>query len=443
MSSNKDAAEVPELRRKAEKQLAARGVPPEESKDSEKPPEAPERTLHELRVHQIELEMQNDELRRIQEDLEISRDNYSHLFDFAPVGYITASEKGIIQTANLTLATMVSVQRKTLIGMPVSRLVFNDDRDLFHRHWQTLTKSTAIRSWSLRLAQKEGGNFFANLECLLVQDPRTGTTQIRMTVSDITKQKELENKLLQAQKMKSLATIAGGIAHQFNNALFLIVNNVELLEAHFPGDNTVGKYAKEVTKSAFHMAHLAAQLLAYARGGKYQSETVLLDQFVRKSVSATDGTVTAAVDLEVKSPSRMLGVKVDPIQMQMALSAVLANASEAMAGKGHIRVTCGHKAITEPTAKAFPGLKLGSYACLTVADSGEGMNEETRRQAFDPFFTTKLLGRGLGLAATYGIVKNHDGWISIDSEPGKGTVVSIYLPAITALGTGDTGKRLP
>ena len=118
------------------------------------------------------------------------------------------------------------------------------------------------------------------------------------------------------------------------------------------------------------------------------------------------------------------------LQMQMILSAILANSNEAMEDEGHIRITAENKDIDEDFTKQHPDLKLGYYVCLTIEDDGKGMDEETRGGIFEPFFTTKFQGRGMGMAAVYGIVINHNGWISVDSELGKGTVVRIYLPVI-------------
>ena len=123
-------------------------------------------------------------------------------------------------------------------------------------------------------------------------------------------------------------------------------------------------------------------------------------------------------------------INADNAQMQMVLSAILANSNEAIEDEGLIRITAENKNLDEDSAKQHPGLEPGYYVCLTVEDDGRGMDEETRRGIFEPFFTTKFQGRGMGMAAVYGIVKNHDGWIYVDSELGKGTTVRIYLPAI-------------
>jgi len=254
--------------------------------------------------------------------------------------------------------------------------------------------------------------------------------------------KRLEAHLNQAQKMEAIGTLAGGIAHQFNNALSGITGNLDLLEMDLPGNKNAINYVKQMKVSAIRMAQLTAQLLAYARGGKYQAKTISVSDFVRETLPLVQHAIDSAIVVDIDLPRDILNVKADLTQMQMVLSAVLANASEAMEGKGRIRVAYHKIAIADDTTEDFPELKPGNYACLTITDDGKGMHEETRTRMFEPFFTTKFEGRGLGMAAVYGIVKNHDGWISVDSELGKGTTVKIYLPSVETPVQAD-GKKKP
>jgi PAS domain S-box-containing protein len=247
---------------------------------------------------------------------------------------------------------------------------------------------------------------------------------------DITDVKKMELQLQQANKMEAIGTLAGGIAHQFNNVLSVITGNIDLLEMDFPGDETVANYTRAMKDSARRMTQLTTQLLAYARGGKFHAKTVLFSDFVRETLPLLKHTWGSAIDVDTDLLLGIMNVKADLTQMQMVLSAVLTNASEAMEGKGRIRVTCIDKIITDETVGDFPGLTPGNYVNLTIVDDGKGMDKETRALIFEPFFTTKFTGRGLGMAAAYGVIKNHDGWISVESEPGKGTEVQIYLPAV-------------
>ncbi len=243
------------------------------------------------------------------------------------------------------------------------------------------------------------------------------------------KRRQMEARLRQAQKMEAISTLAGGIAHQFNNGLYVITGNIDLLEMDFPGNENVADYAEKIEAATLRMTQLVAQLLAYSRGGKYQATTLSLSDSVRETLPLLKYTINPAIHVDTELPRDIFNVKADLTQMQMVLSAVLINASEAIAGKGCIRIACKNTIITDERVDDFPGLKPGNYVRLTITDDGKGMDKETRKRIFEPFFTTKIEGRGLGMAAAYGIVKNHAGWISVDSEPGRGTIVKIYLPA--------------
>jgi PAS domain S-box-containing protein len=428
MDKDKENSDGSELRHRAEKQMQTEPAGPEEidgmsTKDMAK-------MIHELRVHQIELKMQNEELRRIQEELEEARDRYSHLFDFSPVGYLTVNEKGIVEGANLTFATLMGMERSAVVGKPFSRFVQREDQDVYYLNSQRLLESGALQSFTLRLTKNDGSDFFANLECMLIRENVSAPKQIRIVVSDITEQKKLEWRLWQAQKMESIAKLASGIAHQFNNALFVIVATTDLLEMQVPNDEMTSEYFDSIKKSTARMTKLTRQLLAYARGGKYEVKDISLSVLVRNTLPLLQHTLDPSISVETNLPDDISKTRGDLTQLVMVLSILLSNSTEAIESEGHIKITCRNELITKEDVKAFPGLLPGPYVSLTVEDNGRGMDEETKKRAFEPFFTTKFLGRGLGLAATYGIVKNHGGWISIESQLDRGTSVRIYLPAV-------------
>ena len=428
MGKDKKKSESSELRRRAERHIKTEPADSEEIAGMSTKDMA--RMIQELRVHQIELKMQNEELRGIQEELEEARDRYSHLYDFAPVGYLTVNEKGIVEGANLTFATLMGMERSAVVGKPFSRFIQRDDQDVYYLNLQRLLESGALQSFKLRLVKNDGNDFFTNLECLINKESDGGPKQIRIVVSDITEQKELEWRLQQAQKMESIAKLAGGIAHQFNNALFVITATTDLLEMQVPNDEMTSEYFDSIKKSTGRMAQLTRQLLAYARGGKYEVKDISLSVLVRNTLPLLQHTLDPSIYVEMNLPDDISKTKGDLTQLVMVLSILLSNAAEAIESEGHIKIACRNELITKEDAKAFPGLLPGPYVSLTVEDNGRGMNEEIKRRVFEPFFTTKFLGRGLGLAAAYGIVKNHGGWISIESQPDRGTSVCIYLPAV-------------
>jgi two-component system cell cycle sensor histidine kinase/response regulator CckA len=258
------------------------------------------------------------------------------------------------------------------------------------------------------------------------------------TAQDMTEIRRLQAQLQEAQKVEAISTLAGGIAHQFNNALTPIIGNIDLLQMKYGEDEGIMKTLKRMKSSALHMSHLTSQLLAYARGGKYHSRTISLNDFVEDALPLIEPILNPDVHIETDLPVHTAAVEIDPAQMQMVLSAIIANSNDAIEGEGRIRVLVSDVELDDAFVTAHPELSPGTYACLTVEDDGRGMDEETRNRIFEPFFTTHFFGRGLGMAAVYGIVANHGGSITVDSELGKGTTVRVYLPAS---GPGDTGQE--
>ncbi|NQT71066.1 MAG: response regulator [Desulfobacteraceae bacterium] len=242
----------------------------------------------------------------------------------------------------------------------------------------------------------------------------------------------VEKRTAELNKLKAINTLAGGIAHQFNNALFGITGNLDLIEMDLPDNADIARYVRQMKGSVDRMTKLTDQLLAYSRGGKYQAETISLNAFVENVLPLIQHGIDRSIKIETDLLTDVLNINADPAQMQMVFSAILTNASEAIEGEGRIRISIRGAEIDDEFVKYHSALKPGYHVCLEVDDNGKGMDNEIRSKIFEPFFTTKSPGRGLGMAAAYGVVKNHNGWISVYSEAGRGTVVRIYLPAIEA-----------
>ena len=193
MKTDKEVSGAFELREKAEIALRDRR---EEGKDfSFLSPEAKDNLIHELQVYQIELEMQNEELRKTQLELEASRNRYSYLYDFAPVGYLTMSENGNIEEVNLTLASMLGTDRSSLIGTPFTRLILRDDQDVFYKHRRRILETETSQSCDLRLVKKNGDEFFVHIECISGKNEGYDSRLIRGAVTDITERKKMDRKL--------------------------------------------------------------------------------------------------------------------------------------------------------------------------------------------------------------------------------------------------------
>jgi PAS domain S-box-containing protein len=283
----------------------------------------------------------------------------------------------------------------------------------------------------------QGNLVWSQIIATPIRDVKGNVTSALELVVPITERKRaeeerrlLEKQLEKARKMEAIATLAGGIAHQFNNLLSAISGNIELLRLDATENKHYHRYFAPMENSIDRMAHLTGQLLAYARGGKYQVGRIPLSDFVRDTLPIIQHSLKPNIQVETSFPEKITSVDIDITQMQTVLSGILSNASEAIDESGRVLITCSDTTVTRDQASAEPGLIPGKYGLLTVMDNGKGMDEETRNRIFEPFYSTKFQGRGLGMASVYGIVKNHDGWISVDSTVGVGTTVKIYLPAV-------------
>jgi len=383
------------------------------------------------------LEQEIDERKRTEKVLRESEEKFRSVVERAYDG-ITILQNDKFQYANPRLAEIVGYSVEEILSSPFASIFDPGELSkLLDSYQQHIAGEDVPSVYDTILTHKDGSKVYVELNAGII--PYQGKPADLVFACNITERKraeeekkKLEAQLQQAGKMEAIATLAGGIAHQFNNALSTITGNLGLLEMDLSDIEDMTKYVGPMKDSAHRMAQLTSQLLAYARGGKYQAKTISLSDFVRDTLQVIEHTLKPSIYIETDLPHDILSVNADLTQIQMVISAILFNASEAIGGRGRIRITCRNEMITDKIAKDFPGLKPGPYVSLTIADDGKGMDEETRSRIFEPFFTTKFQGRGLGMAASYGIVRHHDGWISIDSELDKGTTVRIYLPAFEA-----------
>ncbi len=367
------------------------------------------------------------ERKRIEEALRESEVKFRTQFHLSPQAMAIAEMgTGRLIDVNEKLCELTGYTRAEVIERTTTELDFCSEEEREHI-FRGLRCSGEVRGLEMSLKAKDGTRLTGLLFARLI--PIAGSLYGLTVFVDLTERRRLEAQLEQARKMEAVATLAAGIAHEFNNALTGIVGNLHLLEQTVTGNERACHYVKPMKTSALRIAHLTNQLLAYAREGKYQTRTISLSDFVEDTLLVLRHGIHDGIPVETDLPLEVWPVEADPTQLQMVLSAVIANAVEAIEGKGRIRIGIGNEVIGTEVAESYPGLKPGFYVRIRVEDDGKGMDEQTMARMFEPFFTTKFHGRGLGMAAVYGIVKNHNGWIGVDSELGKGTVVHIYLPA--------------
>ncbi|MFH1950881.1 MAG: PAS domain S-box protein [Pseudomonadota bacterium] len=368
-----------------------------------------------------------------EEVLRESEERYRTLVDNLPVSVYRnlPGPEGQFLMANPAFCNMFGFKNEEEVKKvaPADLYANPEEREQYS---DNLIEKGVVENDERTLVKRDGTPVHTSITSRVVYRKDGEVSHFDSIMLDITEQKRLADRLQQAQKMEAVATLAGGVAHEFNNALMGIVGNIELLKMDLPEDEGRDKYFEAMKSASYRMSRLTDQLLAYARGGKYQPKDLRLDDFVIQTLPILQHDLNPAIRVETHFSKDIPYIKADYTQMQMVLSVIVANSNEAIEDEGLIKITAENKDLDEDFTKQYPGLKLGSYICLTVEDDGKGMDEETRSRIFEPFFTTKFHGRGMGMPAVYGIVKNHDGWISVDSELGKGTTVRIYLPAISA-----------
>ena len=259
-----------------------------------------------------------------------------------------------------------------------------------------------------------------------------GRIRVAGTVQDVTEQKKLEEKLRQAVKIEAVGRLAGGVAHEFNNILTVILGHIDLLLVDRNLSPEVVESLLRIRSSASHAATITRELLAFGSRQFIQKQRVNLSDIVRSMAHMLEPLLGEDVILEVRTPPEELWVEADLGMIEQAVVNLAINSRDAMPNGGRLQITTFTRFISDEDALVHPESRPGYFVCLTVSDTGCGMDDETLSRIFEPFFTTKEMGKGsgLGLATTYGIVKQHDGWVEVHTRLHEGTSFTVYLPAL-------------
>ncbi len=259
----------------------------------------------------------------------------------------------------------------------------------------------------------------------------------------------LQEQLLHSQKMESVGRLAGGVAHDFNNMLGVIIGHADLALCDLDAESRVANSLREIRRAADHSAGLTRQLLAFARKQAIKPRPIDLNEAVTNSLKMLRRLIGESIQLVFSPGNNLWTTKMDPAQLDQVLANLTVNARDAISGSGVITIRTANELVDESRVASFPDARAGEYVVLSIGDTGCGMDENTLGHLFEPFFTTKKLGEGtgLGLATLYGIVRQNDGFIAVESEPGKGSVFRIHLPRdrsepsrIAGVSAGDAEK---
>ncbi len=349
----------------------------------------------------------------------------------ASFGGIAIHDQGFILECNQGLSEMTGYEYSELVGMNGLLLIAERSRETVMNNIRTGYEKP-YEAFGLR---KNGEEFPMRLEARNV--PYKGEQVRTVEFRDITEQKradaeneKLQAQLIQSQKMQSVGRLAGGVAHDFNNMLGVIMGNTEMALDQADSTQPLHDNLQEIQKAAIRSTNVVRQLLAFARKQTIAPRVLDLNATVEEMLKMLRRLIGEDIDLSWQPGHDIWPVKMDPSQIDQILANLSVNARDAIAGVGKLTIETGKVSFDEAYCSEHQGFVSGDFVLLAVSDNGCGMDAETLKNLFEPFFTTKEVGKGtgLGLATVYGIAKQNNGFVNVYSEPDQGTTFKIYLP---------------
>ena len=319
-----------------------------------------------------------------------------------------------------------------VIGRDIRELIYRDNLEQFEEATEEFEEK---KEWigELRHVRKDGKEIIVESRWAMVQDAEGNPKSVLSINTDITERKKLETQFLRAQRLESIGTLAGGIAHDLGNALSPILMAVQMLQRKF--DDEESQHLLAVLRiNAERGGDMIKQVLAFAKGAEGNRITLQLRHLIKEVVKILKNTFPKSIEISYSLPQDLWPVSGDATQLHQVLMNLCVNARDAMAVGGTLTLTAKNISLDENYARMHPEAKPGQYALITVADTGEGIPDYLLDRIFDPFFTTKEQnkGTGLGLSTVMGIVKGHGGFIAVHSKPRLETQFRIYIPAVNS-----------
>ncbi|MBW1717007.1 MAG: PAS domain S-box protein [Deltaproteobacteria bacterium] len=361
-----------------------------------------------------------------EEALRESEEKYRNLVERANDG-IAIVQDNLLKYLNPRLAEIGGYTADEVIDTPFTDYIFPDQVPKVVEYYKRrMAGDETVSTYESALRHRDGSKIDVEFNTgLITYQERPAVLGI---IRDMTERKRLEAQLQQAQKMEALGTLAGGIAHNFNNLLMGIMGNASLILSDTDSAHPNYEKLKNIEKLVDSGSKLTQQLLGYAREGRYEITPLSLNQLL-KETSDTFCTTKKEIRVHRDLAENLFPIEADQAQIEQVLLNLYVNAADAMPGGGDLFLKTIN--VTDKDMKGRPYKpKPGNYVLLTVRDTGTGMDKRTTERVFDPFFSTKGLGKGtgLGLASVYGTVKAHGGYIDVESGKGSGTTFKIYLP---------------
>jgi PAS domain S-box-containing protein len=365
-----------------------------------------------------------------QKQAEESIRKLSQAIEQSPVSIVITDTKGTIEFVNTQFTQITGYTVDEALGKNPCILKSGETSVAeYRRLWKTIGRG-GVWQGEFRNRKKNGELFWEHATIAPVRDTDGVITHYVAVKEDITERKKLEAQLRQTQKMEAVGQLAGGVAHDFNNMLGVIIGYTEMALDKIAGGDALREDLEQIKTAGQRSAEITRQLLAFARKQAITPRTINLNKIVGDMLKLLQRLIGENIDLAWRPGENLWTVKMDPSQVDQILANLCVNAKDAIAGVGRITIETQNVALDATYLAGHKAFTPGEYTMLAVSDNGSGMDKQTQDRIFEPFFTTKGLGKGtgLGLATVYGIVKQNAGFIYVYSEPGYGTTFKIYLP---------------
>lgn len=360
-----------------------------------------------------------------------SEAQFRQIFDQAASGIGWLSPDGICEYVNTTFGQMLNESPDQLKTRPLAALVCEDDRDKWHTALAEALQGDHQNAHSeLRLVSSHGKMLWTRISLARLNDTAGQPKALVLICLDITEARETEEQLRQSQRLEAVGRLTGGVAHDFNNLLTVIMGNAELLAEILEKEPDHQALATMILEASQRGAELTNHLLAFSRKQSLTPQFIDVNRLVQGMSALLQRTLGDHVQIRLLLDERLWTTEADPTQLESALLNLCINARDAMPGGGVLTITTSKVTVRQSEPEHAAHVMPGDYVMLAVSDSGHGIPEEHLDRIFEPFYTTKPLGQGtgLGLAMTWGFVKQTGGHISVHSAAGVGTTLKLYLP---------------
>ena len=369
---------------------------------------------------------------RAEAALRQSEESHRALVQHASYAIYRSSVEGRFLTVNPALVRMLEYEsEEQLLAVDLAVDVYADPEER-RRILERFEAADVVEGVEVTWKRRDGEEILVRLSGRAVRRPGGAIEAFETIAEDVTERRALEEQLRQSQKMEAIGQLTGGIAHDFNNLLTIILANAQLVaKALPPGQTDTHADLRDVMSAALRGRVMVKELLGFARRSRLDLQSIHLGGLVGDLSGFLRRILPADVEIITASEEDLPDVRADVHATEQILFNLVTNARDAMPDGGVLRIETRRVHLTEDQRQTWGSVRAGEHVCLSVGDTGIGMNEETRAHMFEPFFTTKPAGKGtgLGLATVYGLVKQHGGGIDVDSEPGKGTRFRIYFPS--------------